>query len=158
MTGVTPLPTAREHVSVVVADDNPVLQGMLEALLGRHADVRVVAVCSDGATALERVLTENADVALLDDDMPRMSGLRAAEVLRTCIPRAEPILFTAAPESFADEAAAIGVRVISKLDSQHLVRQILEASEEARARPVEPVKERVATRVLSQLRESSLAP
>ena len=149
-----PLPTARKHVSVVVADDNPVLQGVLEALLGLHPDVRVVAVCSDGATALERMFTENADVALLDDCMPRISGLRAAEVLRTCMPRVEPILFTAAPESFAEEAAAIGVRVISKLESQHLVRQILEAGEEARARPVEPVKERVATRVLSRLREA----
>jgi CheY-like chemotaxis protein len=143
-----------EHVSVVIADDNPALQGLLEALLGFHPAVRVVAVCSDGATALERVFAEDADVALLDDEMPRMDGLRAAHVLRTCVPNTEPIVFSAMPETFAAEAAAIGVRVVSKLDSHDLVHRILEAGAEAQTRSTEPVKARVATRVLSRLRET----
>jgi CheY-like chemotaxis protein len=146
--------SAPEHVSVVIADDNPALQGLLEALLGIHPAVRVVAVCSDGASALERVFAEDADVALLDDQMPRMDGLRAAHVLRMCAPHTEPIVFSAMPETFAAEAAAIGVRVVSKLDSHDLVHQILEAGAEAQRRSTEPVKARVATRVLSRLRET----
>lgn len=144
-----------EPVSVVVADDNPALQGLLEALLELHPDVHVVSVCSDGVTAVERVLDEGADVALLDDDMPRMGGLRAASVIRTCAPHSEPILLTVTPESFAAEAAAMRVRMIDKLDSGDLVRQVLEAGREARTRPAQPVKAHVAKCVLTGLQGSA---
>src|SRR5207248_11627984 len=60
-------------ISVVVADDHPVvLHGLADVL--RSADLKVVALCSDGATALEAIRKCSPNVAVLDILMPGLSG------------------------------------------------------------------------------------
>ncbi len=65
-------------VSVIVADDHPM---MLEAVAGLFAGAgfEVAARCHDGAQAREAIVEKQPGLAILDINMPRLSGL---DVLR----------------------------------------------------------------------------
>jgi DNA-binding NarL/FixJ family response regulator len=62
-------------ISIVVADDHPiVLQGLADVLRS-NSDMKVVASCSDGASALEAIRKWSPNVAVLDVLMPGLNGL-----------------------------------------------------------------------------------
>jgi DNA-binding NarL/FixJ family response regulator len=62
-------------ISVVIADDHPVVLRGIVALLDTEPDIRVVAECSDGEAAFESVRRLDPDIALLDFRMPKLNGL-----------------------------------------------------------------------------------
>jgi DNA-binding NarL/FixJ family response regulator len=64
--------------NVLLADDHPLVRNGLKQVLGREADLRVVAEVADGAEAVDRALAGDVHLALLDVSMPRMTGLQAA--------------------------------------------------------------------------------
>ena len=65
----------RRSISIVVADDHPVVLHGLADLLRANSDMNVVALCSDGATALEAIRERSPNVAVLDILMPGLTGL-----------------------------------------------------------------------------------
>src|SRR6266700_198459 len=65
----------RRSISIVVADDHPVVLHGLADVLRSNSDMKVVAVCSDGATALEAIRKWSPNVAVLDIFMPGLTGL-----------------------------------------------------------------------------------
>ena len=69
----------RRSISIVVADDHPVVLHGLADLLRANSDMNVVALCSDGATALEAVRKWSPNVAVLDILMPGLTGLDVLE-------------------------------------------------------------------------------
>ena len=62
-------------ISIVVADDHPVVLHGVADVLRFHPDMNIVAVCSDGATAFDAIRRWSPNVAVLDISMPGMSGL-----------------------------------------------------------------------------------
>ncbi len=68
---------------ILLADDHPLFRRGLREALSLEGDLEVVAEADDGVEALEIVLRETIDLAILDVMMPRMSGLQlAAELAR----------------------------------------------------------------------------
>ncbi len=67
--------------NVLVADDHPIVRHGLRGLLQAEPDFRVLAEADDGATAVQRALGSDVDLAILDVTMPRMTGLQAAREL-----------------------------------------------------------------------------
>ena len=65
-------------VRILLADDHEIVREGF-ALICAENGMRITAQCADGATALEMVLTHKPDLAILDLEMPRMTG---AEVIR----------------------------------------------------------------------------
>jgi DNA-binding NarL/FixJ family response regulator len=72
----TPLKTR-----ILLADDFPVVRSGLRMVLDAEADLEVVDEVADGAEAVQRALSDDIDLAILDVAMPRMTGLQAAEEL-----------------------------------------------------------------------------
>jgi DNA-binding NarL/FixJ family response regulator len=72
----TPLKTR-----VLLADDFPVVRSGVRTVLDAEPDLEVVAEVSDGAEAVQRALSDDIDLAILDVAMPRMTGLQAAQEL-----------------------------------------------------------------------------
>lgn len=65
---------------ILVAEDNLTNQTILRQLLGKmQADAVFVA---DGMAALERLETDPFDIALIDIEMPRLSGLQVMQAVR----------------------------------------------------------------------------
>lgn len=97
-----PAPPVRpaSGLRVLVVEDDPLGREVLEALLREHA--AQVYSASDGLTALLLARTEAIDVALVDWDLPGMSGLELARVLAAAEPRPHLIAVTgrAMPEDW----------------------------------------------------------
>lgn len=64
-------------ISVVVADDHPLVRSGLRAVCGAAPDIDVIGEAADGRQALDAVAEMRPDVVLMDLDMPGMHGLDA---------------------------------------------------------------------------------
>ncbi len=69
----TPLTT-----NILIADDHPIVLRGLRMVLDAQPDLAVVAEATDGDEAVERALSGEIDLAILDISMPRKTGLQAA--------------------------------------------------------------------------------
>lgn len=69
-------------IRVLIADDQDLVRGALAALLGTEDDLEVVAEVGRGDEVVEAVREHRVDVALLDIEMPGMTGIEAAEALQ----------------------------------------------------------------------------
>ena len=68
-------------ITVALAEDESLIRDALGTLLGLEDDLEVSQVFSRGDQALEWMLANPVDVAVLDNDMPGLSGLSVAEEL-----------------------------------------------------------------------------
>jgi DNA-binding NarL/FixJ family response regulator len=68
-------------VSIVVADDHPVVLGGLIALLKKDKMFRLAASCANGPEAIDAIRTLRPELALLDVSMPGLNGLQVLETL-----------------------------------------------------------------------------
>lgn len=66
---------------IVYADDEPLARQRLEDLLSAEDDVDVVAACADGEEAAQAILEERPDLALLDVQMPGLTGFDVVEAV-----------------------------------------------------------------------------
>jgi DNA-binding NarL/FixJ family response regulator len=63
---------------ILLADDHAVVRRGLRLVLDGEPDLEVVAEAGDGAEAVERALSDDVHLAVLDVTMPRMTGIQAA--------------------------------------------------------------------------------
>jgi two-component system nitrate/nitrite response regulator NarL len=71
----------KRSVSIVVADDHPVVLGGIVTLLNEDKTFRLVASCTDGVQAIDAIRTIKPDLALLDMNMPKQNGLQVLKAL-----------------------------------------------------------------------------
>jgi two-component system LytT family response regulator len=89
-------------IRVLVADDEPLARHRIVRLLRGERDVEVVAECATGGEALAALQAHAVDVALLDVQMPDMTGL---EVVAAMGPEQVPaIIFVTAYDAYAVRA------------------------------------------------------
>lgn len=69
-------------IKVLLADDQALVRGALAALLSLEPDIEVVAEVGRGDEVVAAVTSSGAEVALLDIEMPGMTGLEVAGDLR----------------------------------------------------------------------------
>ncbi len=68
------------EATVLVVDDDPVIQGLLR--VNFEMEGYDVITAGDGVEGLERARSEQPDVVILDVMMPRMDGLEVARTLK----------------------------------------------------------------------------
>lgn len=69
-------------ITLVLADDHPILLSGLCSLLPLEGDLQVLESCADGVDALRAIRMHRPDVAVLDIRMPGMSGLEVTRAIR----------------------------------------------------------------------------
>lgn len=79
---------------ILVADDHGIVRSGLRMLIDRQEGMRVVAEAEDGVEAVERTLLERPDIAILDVAMPRMTGIQAAQKIKSHLPDTAVVLLT----------------------------------------------------------------
>lgn len=91
-----------ETVRVVIADDHPIFRAGLREVLRDGTRYRVEAEYADGRSALEGIRHDPPAIALLDLEMPELSGLDLAVCIREETPHVAIVLLT-----MHDEAEAL---------------------------------------------------
>lgn len=88
-------------VRVLVADDHPMFRDGVRTMLAATDDLDLVAEASDGTQTLDLLNNYQVDVALLDINMPRMSGIEATSRIAVDFPQVAVLILT----MFADDAS-----------------------------------------------------
>lgn len=89
-----------EEATALIADDEAPARQLLAEYLGRFPQIRIVAVCGDGAQAVRAIDEHRPSLAFLDIHMPALSGL---DVL-TRVGHLPRVVFTTAHPEFAVQA------------------------------------------------------
>jgi DNA-binding NarL/FixJ family response regulator len=92
-------------ISVVIADDHPVVLMGLESLFAAEVEFRVVAKCVDGQEALRAVEEHDPDILLMDLNMPRLGGLDVLREMKGRNLRAKTVVLSASLSSGDVQAA-----------------------------------------------------
>ncbi len=81
-------------IRILLADDHLVMRQGLSLLLGRQAELTIVAEANNGQEAVELFRKYRPDVLLTDIEMPLMDGITALAAIRSEYPDARGILLT----------------------------------------------------------------
>jgi DNA-binding NarL/FixJ family response regulator len=115
------------RITVLIADDHPVVRQGLQVLLSVTDDIEVVGEAADGGQAVAMAAELDPDVILLDLKLPVMDGIDVLRELRDSGRRVRALVLTSAPDrtlvSLAVQAGAAGF-LYKDVDPDALVRAI----------------------------------
>ena len=94
--------SATNVISVLIADDHPVVREGLAAIFKTQKDIKVVAEATNGEEALELCNQHSPDVLLLDLRMPKKDGLQVITELAVRRPSKPRIIVMTTYESEED--------------------------------------------------------
>ena len=114
-------------IRVLLADDHAVVRKGIREFLEEDGEITVVAEASDGLEAVRLVGEHAPDVAVLDIQMPRMTGIEATRQIKAAYPGVRVLILTAYdddPYVFALLRAGADGYLLKNADSDALVRAV----------------------------------
>jgi DNA-binding NarL/FixJ family response regulator len=121
---------SERRARLVIADDHELTRVLLRTLVSLHPEIEVVGEAENGEEAARLAIAGEADIALLDIEMPRMDGLTAAELIRSVRPQVRVILHTASADRTRQaRARELGLTVLVKGDFDATIAAVTEAKE-----------------------------
>jgi CheY-like chemotaxis protein len=127
------------QVRVLVADDDKRVRAHFVALLGNANGIVSTLEAADGAEAVQVGLQLRPEVAVLDLNMPRLSGLEAAQTLTALRPSMRIALQSSDPDSLRAHARGLGLPLFDKLEYERLVHWVEAQARSCAPRVDEPV-------------------
>ena len=89
------------RLTILIADDHPVYRQGLERAIGERPDLELVGSTADGRQALERIHELAPDVAVVDERMPGLDGLKIVSAVQRDGLRTKVMLLTGYEDSGA---------------------------------------------------------
>lgn len=114
-------------IRILLIDDHTLFRSGVKALLQRQPDFQVVGEASDGLEGVKLVEQVEADVVLLDVDMPSMNGHEALAQIRETHPNLAVLMLTVSEDcETLGECLKLGARgyLLKKIDQDFLLRSI----------------------------------
>ncbi len=97
-------------IKIVIAEDQRMLRGALGSLLNLEDDLEIIGQAENGEEALDKILSLNPDVCLLDIEMPLLNGLDVAEEIKRQNSSCKLIILTTfARPGYFERAVKLGV-------------------------------------------------
>lgn len=84
---------AKQRISVVIADDNDMMRGVLRAML-RGEEYDVIGEASNGVLAVDIAERLKPDIVCLDVMMPEKNGIEALCEIKATLPEIEVVMVT----------------------------------------------------------------
>jgi len=99
-----------KKIRIIIADDHPVFRSGLMKIIDTDKEIEIVGEADNGESALNEIIELNPDIALLDIDMPKMTGMQVLKELKKRKINVKTIFLTVySDESIFDEAMNIGI-------------------------------------------------
>ena len=115
---------------VLLADDHAIVRFGVREILKPSFGLEIVAEAEDGKQAIDLILHEQPDVAILDYSLPLINGLEVTRQVKARGSKVEVIIFTMHDnDSLADECLRCGARAyLLKSEPKQLVSAAVEAA------------------------------
>lgn len=84
-----------DPIRVLLADDHAVVRAGIRQFLEQATDIQVIAEADDGEIAQTLIATHQPDVAVLDIQMPHVTGIELARWIRQKYPKVGVLILTA---------------------------------------------------------------
>lgn len=84
----------RKPITVLIADDHPLIREGITAVVGGYEDISVVAEASNGLEAIRLYRATQPDVTLMDVQMPELNGIAAISSIISEFPQARIAVLT----------------------------------------------------------------
>lgn len=118
-------------IKIIIADDHPIFRGGLRQIISADVSIEIIGEADNGEKALEIIQGLKPDIAVLDIDMPKKTGL---DVLRELKDSKTKIIFLTmyAEEDIFDEAMDLGIKGYVLKDSavNDIIECILSVNED----------------------------
>jgi two-component system response regulator NreC len=118
-------------ISVILADDHPLVRLGIQAILERERDFSIVGVAADGLETVRLTERLKPDVVVLDLMMPGLTGLEALRILRKRSPRTRAVILSMhSSNAFVAQALQNGAMgyVLKRCPEEHLVQAVKAAA------------------------------
>ena len=148
------------RITIVLADDHPVVRRGMRALLESEPDISVVGETGDGLETVRLVERLQPDVLILDLMMPGLSGLEALRIIRQRSPRTCVLVLSMHNTSaFVAESLRNGATgyVLKGSEEETLVHAVREVAAGRRFLSP-PVTERAIDAYIDQAKSAKLDP
>lgn len=89
---------AKTKTRIILADDHHIVRAGIRQLLESEKDIEVLAEAGDGEEAKALIQAHRPDVAVLDIQMPKASGIEVTRWVRTHLPQVGVLILTAYDE------------------------------------------------------------
>jgi len=105
-------------IRVLIVDGHPIVLEGLRTVLAHYTEIELVGEASDGVEAIEKTVTLDPDVVLMELKLPRVDGLTVLRSIQARAPRSKVILFSSSEnkEEFV-EAMKLGCAGILSKDA-----------------------------------------
>lgn len=116
-----------EPIRVVLADDHAVVRKGIREFLEESGEIQVVAEAADGYEAVRLTGEHRPQVAVLDIQMPGMTGIEATRQIKAAFPATRVLILTAYdddPYVFALLRAGADSYILKSAGSDDLVRAV----------------------------------
>lgn len=119
-------------INLILADDHAVVRKGLELFIRTDANLNLLGQAADGIEVLKLVKEHDADVLLLDLDMPKTNGISIIRKLRDISPDLKVIILTMHPENvYGKTAYQMGANayLLKDDDPEKLIRTIYDVND-----------------------------
>ena len=114
-------------ITIVIAEDQRLFRQSLRLLLEHERDLVVVGEAMDGRQAFDLAVAHKPGIVLMDVDMPRMDGITATRLIRSCVPDSKVLMLSVHDDDArivaAVQAGACGY-ILKDADHQEFLRII----------------------------------
>lgn len=108
----------KKNITILIADDHHIFRKGLLSILAEDESIKVIAEASNGDEALDMAQNKKPDIALLDIDMPGLSGLDVARKLKKENSPVKSVILTMHKDrEYFDEAMDMDIKAYVLKDS-----------------------------------------
>ena len=126
------MPKAKAKIRILLADDHQMVRAGIRELLEGAGDLQVVAEAGDGEEAQSLIQKHKPDVAVLDIQMPKASGIEVTRWVRAHLPEVGVLILTAYdddPYVMAVLQAGANGYVLKTANTEELIQAVRDVNE-----------------------------
>src|SRR6187549_1465074 len=100
-----------EKIKLIIADDHHIFRKGILSIASEDGNIEILGEASNGEEALKLILEKHPDIAILDIDMPHLSGLDVARKVKELKLKTKIVILTIHKDKeYFDEALELDIK------------------------------------------------